>query len=110
MAVWLRRQEIDILKTRLVAQGLSDIASGVGVQSTVGKNFEEIIHTVFPFAKTSKKDTDATMVVALKKEVAKGALTFATSTTDVLKKKVKSMRVPDDFSVKMQQARMKGHL
>jgi hypothetical protein len=107
LSIWLRRQEAEVLKTRLLAQGLADMAGG---SSNVISIFSSYLDAVLPFAKGQKQDTDKKMVAALKKEVAKGALVFSPASTDVLKKKAKTMRVPDDFAVKMQQRRLKGAL
>lgn len=97
-----------MVKTRLLAQGLADIAAAGGVQSAVSTIFTSYLDAVLPFTKGQKVETDKKMVEALKKEVAKGALTFNPASTDVLKQRAKKMRVPDDFSVKMQQRRLKG--
>lgn len=63
--------------------------------------FNEYVDTVFPFAKGQRAEVDSKMKKMMEKEVAKGMLTFQVSGTDFFKKKVKEMRVPDEFKKKL---------
>lgn len=91
MHVWIRRQEIEIEKTRVLAQGL---LNPEGVQET----FKTYIETVLPFYKISRRKEDEKMVAAMKKEMKKGRIEFTLANeTNILKKKAKELQAPDEY-------------
>lgn len=103
LTVWLRRQEIEVHRQKILAQGLSDVASAGGGQSSVGDAFRKFIDAVFPFQKQAQADIDAKMKEVMDRQVAKGALTFSPMSLDFLKKKAKTLQVPDEFHQKLRQ-------
>ena len=93
LTVWSKRQQAEVWKTKAI---LSASAGG-----DAQKMFNEYVDTVFPFAKGQRAEVDSKMKKMMEKEVAKGMLTFQVSGTDFFKKKVKEMRVPDEFKKKL---------
>lgn len=102
MSVWLKRQEAQAYQVRILAQGLSDIALSLeGGKTNVPEIFKDYLSALFPFQKVDQDAKDAVMKEAMKKEVKKGMLTFKPMAMDVLKKKAKTMELPDDFKQKL---------
>jgi hypothetical protein len=71
------------------------------LQHDATKYFNEYVDCVFPFAKGQRAEVDQKMKQMMNKEVERGMLTFQISGHDFLKKKVKEMRVPDEFKKKL---------
>lgn len=93
--VWLRRQEIEVNKIKVLAQGF---ASGA---EHVSASFKEFINSVFPFQKGSQKVEDKKLLEAMRKEVARGPLTFTPVETNMLKQRAATMAMPDAFRKKL---------
>lgn len=103
LSVWLRRQEIEIHRERVLAQGLADVVGALGAKSSVIDAFTKYVDTVFPFNKQVKTDMDTKMKEVMERQVKKGALTFTPIAMDFLKKKTKTLSLPDDFQRKLRQ-------
>lgn len=93
LTVWSKRQQAELWKTKAL------LAAASGGESQ--KLFNEYVDCVFPFAKGQRAEVDEKMKQMMKKEVDRGMLTFQISGTDFFKKKVKQLRVPDEFKKKL---------
>jgi hypothetical protein len=70
------------------------------------KSFLEYYDKVFPFAENARGDTDQKMVEKMRKEVAKGPISFKPVSTDSpLNKAIQRLRLPDDFKQKLRNRR-----
>ena len=65
LTVWLRRQEIDVARWRVIAQGFAN-------REAVGDAFKDLIAAVFPFQKDMRRASDKKLVEQMQKEIAKG--------------------------------------
>lgn len=66
------------------------------------KTFLEYYEKIFPFAAGVRGDSDKKLVDVMKKEVAKGPITFKPVSTDSpLNKAVQKLRLPDEFKAKL---------
>lgn len=69
--VWLKRQDIELTKTRLMAQGFIN-------PEEVKKVFEDYTRAVFPFFKGAEVTKDKELMEKMAKEVSKGPVLFKT--------------------------------
>lgn len=100
LTIWLRRQEADLARVRMIAVGLS---ANVQDASSINDAFQTVVSLVLPFLKQSKKDTDEKLIAAMNKEVAKGPIFFSPAQTSPLRARAAQMRmqVPEDFRDRM---------
>ncbi len=98
LTIWLKRQEADLARLRLVATGFAASAQDA---SAIDKSFQTVVALVFPFLKQSKEETDKKLVEVMNKEVAKGPIFFTPAMPSPLRTRAAQMRVPDDFREKM---------
>jgi hypothetical protein len=98
--VWLRRQAIEIDRTKLMAQGL---ANKDNVEFVV-KAFDSYVSDMLPYMKDHKQKTDKEMITALKKEVALGRVEFKVlddPKNNLLKNRAIQMSAPDEYRAKL---------
>ena len=108
LTVWLRRQELEVRRVQILANGFSDQFRGDNKATTDA--FKEFVDAAFPFAAKTRSETDKKMVEAMKKETAKGPILFSpVKTPSPLIRAAKTMQMPDEFRQKLQQ-RTRGRL
>jgi hypothetical protein len=73
--VWLRRQEIEANKVKVLAQGMSDQL--VGNNKATIEAYQHFLESAFPFLEKHRKLSDDEMVKRLQEEVQKGPLHFS---------------------------------
>ena len=105
MTVWLRRQEAEVLRARLMAQGIVDLAED-GAENTA-KVFQRYAATAMPYTEKQQAETDQKMKEAMEREVKKGVIYFRAPTAAPLTQRAKEMSLPDEFRQKLA-ARRKG--
>lgn len=98
LSVWLKRQEARIVEARILAQGLSDL---IGEKNNVAEVFQNLIVAILPYSKQEQVKTDEKMKEAMKREVARGVITFKTEGDSPLQKRAKVIREPDEMTKKM---------
>lgn len=101
LTVWLKRQELELAKWRVVAQGAANPAA-------VGGTYTDLISAVFPFMKGLKKEEEKKMIERMQKEVAKGAIMFKPIVqSSPFQDRVKKMSLPDETMAKLRSAAKK---
>lgn len=100
LTVWLKRQELELAKWRVVAQGMADA-------SKVGGTYLELVSAIFPFYGNLKKVEDQKLLERMQKEIAKGVISFTPILTNPFKDKVKRMSMPDETLQKLRSAATK---
>ena len=104
--VWLRRQEIEVAKSKILAQGLADVVAASGGKSeNIVSVFKEFTAAIFPFSAKAQTTTDQVLIEKMKKEADKGPIMFSPINTNVLKAAAKKMSMPDDFRQKLLDAK-----
>jgi hypothetical protein len=99
LTVWLRRQEAEVLRTRLLAQGFVDLSEeGAG---NTAKVFMKYAAAMMPYSDKQQEATDAKMKEAMAKEVSKGVIYFNAPTPNPLHQRAKEMSLPDEFRRKL---------
>ena len=98
LTVWLRRQELELSKWRVVAQGL---LNGKAVEEP----FQALINQIFPFLKGAQKKQDKKMMELMRKEIAKGPIAFTPLLENPFKNRMKTMTLPDETMAKLRQSR-----
>lgn len=99
LTVWLRRQEAEVFKTRILAQGVVDL-SEKGAENTA-KVFMKYAEAAMPYTQKQQAATDAKMKEAMAKEVGKGVIYFNAPAPNVLHQRAKEMTLPDEFRQKL---------
>jgi hypothetical protein len=99
LTVWLRRQEAEVFKARIMAQGFVDLSED-GAKGTA-EVFKRYLAVALPFLEKSQTDQDKKMKEVMEKEVQKGVIKFNAPTSNPLVQKAKAMRLPDEFRQKM---------
>lgn len=103
LTVWLKRQEIEVRKVQVLASGIGDLVQGT-TSKTSTEAYKLFIDAIFPFAAKSRTDTDQKAVDMMRKEAARGPITFSPiNTPNPLQKTAKQMSLPDDFRRKLQE-------
>ena len=97
LTVWLKRQELELAKWRVVAQGMAN-------REEVGKTYLDLISAVFPFYKDIKKVSDQALIEKMQKEIAKGPIAFTPIMANPFRDKVKRMSMPDETMEKLRKA------
>lgn len=109
LTVWLKRQEIEVMKQQVIASGFGDLLMGQSTKTTA-EAYKKFIDAIFPFAAKTRSNTDEKMVQAMRQEAAKGPITFSPiNTPNPLQKAARQMRLPDEFRQKLQ-TRARGRL
>lgn len=91
-----------MFKERLLAQGLADMVTAAGGKSdSIQEAFKKYLNSVFPFRETRQSKVDEQMKSVMEREVKKGAITFKPMPMNFLKKKAKTMQVPDEWSERL---------
>ena len=101
LTVWLRRQEAELHKARILAQGLAQMAEDKEIMTI----YVALSETIFPFLKGHKGQTDQKMLDQMKKEVSKGVVSFSEVSMAPLKSRAKTLALPDDFKAKLREKR-----
>lgn len=84
----------------IITQGLSDITPST-VESSLSTKFKDFVDTVYPFMVPERAAKDNQMKEMMKKEVAKGPISFTQTDQNMFKSVVKRLSVPDDFRKKL---------
>jgi hypothetical protein len=85
-----------------LAQGLADVVLSMeNGKENVSGVFRSYLEAVFPFLKTEHEAVEKRMKEALKKETAKGFITFKPVADKFLKQKVKTMQLDEDFKQRL---------
>lgn len=95
LTVWLRRQEAEVFKTRVFAQGFVDMSED-GAKSTT-EVFKKYVAAALPFMEKSQTDSDRKMKEAMEREVKKGVIVFNAPQANPLVQRAKVMSLPDEF-------------
>lgn len=74
-------------------------------KTAVGDVFKTFIETIFPFAKGQQQEMEKRMRDVMKKEVARGVITFKPVADKFLHQKLKTMTLDDDFKKKIAEKR-----
>lgn len=95
MTVWLRRQEAEVYKARIFAQGIVDLSEdGAKATSDVFKKF---ITASLPFMEKEQMESDKKMKAAMEREVKKGVIVFNAPQSNPLVQRARAMSLPDEF-------------
>lgn len=100
------RQEAEIYRNRILAQGLVDIGIDKDMKAT-GEAFKKFVSSLLPFTQKQQQDSDRKMVEAMHKEVKKGVILFKPEMANPLSDRAKKMQMPDDIRKKIAAARVK---
>lgn len=106
LSVWLRRQEMKVRETKVLAMGLAGILGKD--MSGMTKSFKEFVESAFPFTVTARTEQDQKMVEMMQKEAQKGAIIFDTIKGDPLRSAAKRIRLSDDFKKNAQKYAVRG--
>jgi hypothetical protein len=101
MGVWLRHQEIEANKIRVLAQGFSDSVVGTSTKATA-EAFRAVMEGMFPFIGKVKETGDKQLIDKMTQEVGKGPLFFSPIVMKPLRSAVQKVTVDDDFKQKLQ--------
>lgn len=100
LTVWLKRQEQELQRTRILAQGL--LEASPAKESTIGAAYKDYLGALLPYAKKAQDEKDKELTDRMKKEVEKGVLVFKTpSANKPLLDRAKQMSLPDEFRQKL---------
>lgn len=101
LGVWLRHQEIEANKIRVMAQGFADSVGGSSVKGTA-EAFRAVMEGMFPFVGKVKESSDKELLKKMSEEVDKGPLFFSPVVMKSLRNAVSKVTVSDDFKQKLQ--------
>lgn len=101
LTLWLRRQEAELYKARIMAQGLAQIA-GSNEPIAVYKTLSEAL---FPFLATAKAKTDTEMIEKMKKEVQKGPIAFNEVNMKFIKDRAQKLTMPTEYQERLRKFR-----
>jgi hypothetical protein len=99
LTVWLRRLEADVLKTRVLAQGIVDLSKDGA--DNMAKTFLKYAAAAMPYTEKQQSDTDKKMKEAMEKEVKKGVIYFRAPQANPLAQRAREMTLPDEFRQKL---------
>lgn len=103
-AVWLRRQEIEVNKVRVFAQGFADLVTAMqGSAEPTQKVFKAFVQSMFPFMEMVKGKDDKDLIETMKREIAKGPLEFTPRQTKLKRPQAKTVEVAEDFKRRLAQ-------
>lgn len=100
LTVWLRRQEIELNRTRVYASLAGDFVGGNN-NGTV-KAFQEYFNSLYPYLAKSTKDDEKKLKETMRREIDKGAISFSTVVENPLRRAAEKFQLPDDFRSKLQ--------
>lgn len=102
LTVWLRRQDAEVNRMRVMTAGFTDVL--VGKDNGLSREaFRIFYESMYPYAEKAKVIGDEEMKAFMKREVDKGILRLTPLETNPLKDAAKRMQVPDEFKQKLQQ-------
>jgi hypothetical protein len=107
--VWLRRQEADIFKTKILAEGLSDIVAANQGKTDMHNHFKAYVEAVFPFSATTRKvDQEKTnrQLEIISKMGPIGMTPINTKGT--LAKAMKTVQISQEDKIRLQKINRKG--
>lgn len=84
MHVWLRRQEIEALRSKLLVQGVQEIVlskQDTDFASVMHDVYNKLLSAMFPFLDTSKRSMDAELRTVMEREIARGNVYFSPIST-----------------------------
>jgi hypothetical protein len=100
LTVWLRRQEQELQRVRLLAQGLQEI--GERKESGVSGVYQDFLSALLPYTKKVQESKDKKMTEAMKHEVTKGVIVIKPPAfANPLVTRAKEMRMPDELRQKL---------
>jgi hypothetical protein len=100
LTVWLRRQEQELQRVRLLAQGLQEISDAK--ESGVSGVYKDFLLALLPNTKKSQESTDKQMTDAMRREVARGTIIIKPPAfSNPLVTRAKEMRMPDELRQKL---------
>lgn len=99
LTVWLRRQEAEVFRTRILAQGIVEL-SEKGAEKTV-EVFKRYISAALPFMEKEQEETDKKLKEVMAREVQKGVIMFNAPLSNPLVARAKAMSLPDEFRQKL---------
>ena len=102
MGVWLRHQEIEANKIRVLAQGFSDSVVGTSTKGTADA-FRAVMEGMFPFMGRVRETGDKQLIDKMNQEVGKGPLFFSPVVMKSLRTAVQKVTVADDFKQRLKQ-------
>ena len=102
LTVWLRRQEIDYHRTRVLVTGLADVIAQKN-DNTV-KAFDEYREALFPFVTKAKGAKDRELTAMMTKEVEKGSVTFSAVSDRPIREAAARYQMPDEFREKLRES------
>lgn len=95
--IWLNREEQRVKSTLIVAEGLAEITAASGGKTSIPVKFKEYMEAVFPFTAKENTASDEKQKEVLKKEAARGPITFTTGPSSTLRAATKKLSMPDNF-------------
>lgn len=103
LTVWLKRQEQELQRTRLMAQGLMDITMALQRESSISPIFKEFMAALLPHTKKAQLEKDEEVSTRMRREVEKGVITFKApqESTRTLVDRAHQLRQPDEFRRKL---------
>jgi hypothetical protein len=99
LTVELKRQEAEVLKTRVFAQGIVDL-SEKGAEATAAV-FQKYVAAALPFMKQQQSQTDQKMKEAMAKEVKKGIIVFNPPQANPLMQRAKAIKIDSETRDKL---------
>jgi hypothetical protein len=100
LTVWLRRQEQELQRVRLLAQGLQEISENK--ESGVSGVYKDYLSALLPYTKKVQEAKDKQMADAMKREVSKGVIVIKPPAfPNPLASRAKEMRMPDQMRQKL---------
>lgn len=102
------RQETELFRVRVLAQGLMDVGGGVEKDMKATADvYRQFVEAIMPYTVKQRVDTDKRMTDMMKKEAAKGMILFKPTFANPLQDRAKQMQLPDEFRRKLAEARKK---
>lgn len=99
LTVELKRQEAEVLKTRVFAQGIVDL-SEKGAEATASV-FQKYVAAALPFMKQQQDQTDKKMKEAMEREVKKGVIVFNPPQANPLMQRAKAISIDSETREKL---------
>ena len=99
LTVWLKRQEAEVLKTRVMAQGIVDLAKH-GAEATA-KLFKIYVGAALPFLAKSSEASDQKMKSVMEREVKKGVIVFDAPSSNPLQQRAKVFQMDAETRTKL---------
>lgn len=100
LTVWFKRQEAELSKVQILAQGLASTS-----HSDLSKQFKAYSEALFPWLATARSQTDEVLVEKMRKEVAKGVISFNEMSMKFISERASTMRLPSEFQERLRRFR-----